>query len=166
MPLKFKHSQDYLNKLQIYINALMAVPLLLFIYFFLRIENNSYHPDLLNADSLFLMRAGILLAIIILIILGEVTFRKQMAGINLSLKLRDKLELFFNISITRSYYFEIATIISLLGLILSSEEVYVGYYAISLVAFSITYPTLQRISKQLRLNEEEREIIYSRDDIN
>jgi len=160
--LKFSNSQEFLNKLQVQINLLIALPMLILIYFFLRIENNTYNPQILPEESLFILRIGVLFLVIILVILGLVSFSRQVNSLNAEMPLRDKLELFFSASLTRSYLFEISTLISLTGLILSGEQIYVGYYTICLVAFSITYPTLHRINQQLKLKENDREIILSR----
>ncbi|MBS0000585.1 MAG: hypothetical protein KFF73_16515 [Cyclobacteriaceae bacterium] len=165
MSLKFKNSQEYLNKLQMQINLLIALPMLVLIYFFLRIENGLYTPDILPEETIFYLRVGVLFMVVFLVILGVIGFKKSIESLNPEMHLRDKLELFFAASITRSSLFEAATIISLAGLILSGEQIYVGYYTICLVAFSITYPTLQRINKQLKLKNNEREIILSRKEI-
>ena len=79
--------------------------------------------------------------------------------------IREKLEIYYAASVIRSNYFLIATIISLVGLALTAEQFYVIYYTITLVAFSMTYPTIYRINRQLRLNREEREVIISRKEI-
>ena len=79
--------------------------------------------------------------------------------------IRDKLEIYYSASVARSYYYLAATIISLIGLALTAEQFYVIYYTITLVAFSMTYPTIYRINRQLRLNREEREVIISRKEI-
>ena len=160
--MKFSNSQEFLNKLQVQLNLLIALPMLILIYFFLRIENNTYNPHILTEDSLYILRIGVLFLIIILVILGLISFSRQVNSLNPEMPLRDKLELFFSASLTRSYLFEISTLISLTGLILSGEQIYVGYYTICLVAFSITYPTLHRINQQLKLKKEDREIILSR----
>jgi hypothetical protein len=165
MPIKFSNSQEFLNKLQLQINALMAFPMLVLIYFFLRIENNAYNPEILPQETLFFLRIGILVLILIMVVLGFTSFKRHIDSLNNEMALRDKLELFFSASLTRSYLFEVATILSLAGLILSAEQLYVAYYTLCLVAFSVTYPTLQRINTQLNLKKEEREIILSRKEI-
>jgi len=162
MSLKFTNSQEFLNKLQMQINLLIGLPMLILIYFFLRIENHTYNPHILPEETQFILRIGVLLVVIILVILGLISFSRQVKSLSTEMSLRDKLVLFFSASLTRSYLFEIATLVSLVGLILSGEQIYVGYYTICLVAFSITYPTLHRINQQLRLKKSDREIILSR----
>ena len=165
MSLKFTNSQEFLNKLQLQINLMIALPMLVLIYFFLRIENGTYLPEILPEETIFFLRIGAIFLVIVLVVLGFVSFRRGIDTLNPEMHLRDKLELYFSASITRSALFEAATIISLAGLILSGEQIYVGYYTICLVAFSITYPTLPRINQQLRLKKKEREIILSRSPI-
>ena len=79
--------------------------------------------------------------------------------------IREKLEIYYGASIARSYYFLAATLVALAGLALTAEQFYVIYYTICLVAFSMTYPTIYRINRELRLNREEREVIISRKNI-
>ena len=79
-----------------------------------------------------------------------------------AMTIRDKLEIYYTASVSRSYYFFVATLISLIGLGLTAEQFYVIYYTLTLVAFSMTYPTIYRINRELRLNREEREVIISR----
>jgi hypothetical protein len=165
MSLKFANSQEFLNKLQLQVNLMIALPMLVLIYFFLRIENGSYAPDILPEETIFYLRIGVIFLVIVLVVLGFVSFKRSIDTLNPEMHLRDKLELYFSASITRSAIFEAATIISLAGLILSGEQVYVGYYTICLVAFSVTYPTLPRINQQLKLKKNEREIILRRDPI-
>jgi len=162
MLIKFSNSQEFLNKLQMQINVLIAFPMLVLIYFFLRIENNSYDPEILPMETLFYLRIGVLLVILLLVVLGFISFRRHIESLNAEMHLRDKLELFFSASLTRSYLFEVATLLSIAGLILSAEQIYVAYYTVCLVAFSVSYPTLHRINQQLKLKKSEREIILSR----
>ena len=53
MGLKFSNSQEFLNKLQLYINAFIAIPMLGFIILFLKIENRAYNPEFLGEEITF-----------------------------------------------------------------------------------------------------------------
>jgi len=162
MPLKFSNSQEFLSKLQQYINILIAIPMMAFIVLFLKIENRTYHPEILNEDMTFYLRIISLIGVLVMVGLGWYAFKKGISSLNTSMAIRNKLELFYSASMTRSYYFEAATFLTLIGLALTAEQLYVGFYTICLVAFSITYPTIYRINSQLRLNKEERGLIISR----
>jgi len=165
MSLKFTNSQEFLNKLQLFINVSIAIPMLAFIVLFLRIENKTYNPDFLSEALVFYLRFVVFAGVIALVISGILIFNKKRDKLATSMTIREKLEIYYSASITRSYYFLIATIIALIGLTLTAEQFYVIYYTICLVAFSMTYPTIYRINRQLRLNREEREIIISRKEI-
>jgi len=91
MALKFSNSQEFLNKLQLYINAFIAVPMLGFIVLFLRIENRSYNPDYLNEDVTFYLRFIVLAAILCLIVLGLVLSKKIRKILDPNMSIRDKL---------------------------------------------------------------------------
>lgn len=165
MALKFTNSQEFLNKLQLFINIFIAMPMLAFIVLFLRIENKTYTPDFLDEALIFSMRFIVFVGVAGLVTLGVLFFNKERNKSNASMTIRDKLEIYYSASVTRSYYFLVASIISLIGLALTAEQFYIIYYTICLVAFSMTYPTIYRINRQLRLNREEREVIISRKEI-
>ena len=162
MALKYSNSQEFLNKLQLYINAFIAVPMLGLIVLFLRIENRSYNPDYLNEDVTFYLRFIVLAAILCLIVLGLVLSKKIRKILDPNMSIRDKLNVYYKAAMNRAYFFLGATVLALIGLTLTAEQFYIIYYTICLVAFSMTYPTIFRINRELKLNREEREVIISR----
>jgi len=162
MPLKYSNSQEFLNKLQLYVNAFIAIPMLGFIVLFLRIENRSYNPDYVSEEITFYLRFVIFAAIIALIVSGLLLSKRKREGLDPNMSIRDKLEIYYKAAITRAYFFLGATVLALIGLTLTAEQFYVIYYTICLVAFSMTYPTIYRINRELKLNREEREVIISR----
>jgi len=162
MALKFSNSQEFLNKLQLYINAFIAIPMLGFIILFLRIENRSYYPDFLGEEITFYLRFIIFAAIMILIVFGLVLSKRKRESLDANMSIRDKLDIYYSASISRAYSLLGATLLALIGLTLTAEQFYVIYYTICLVAFSMTYPTIYRINRELKLNREEREVIISR----
>lgn len=165
MPVKFSNSQEFLNKLQMNINLFMGLPMILFIYLFLRIENMTYNPEFLSDYILQYMRVGFFIIVVVSVGIGFFSFTRHVSYLNPAMSLKDKLELYFSAAMTRTYFFVTATLVTLLGMALSGESLYSIYYTISLVAFSISYPTLYRINRQLRLNSEEREIVLKRSEI-
>ncbi len=162
MALKFSNSQEFLNKLQLYINAFIAIPMLGFIILFLRIENRSYYPDFLGEEITFYLRFVIFAAIMILIVFGLILSKRKRESLDANMSIRDKLNIYYSASISRAYSLLGATLLALIGLTLTAEQFYVIYYTICLVAFSMTYPTIYRINRELKLNREEREVIISR----
>lgn len=162
MALKFSNSQEFLNKLQLYINAFIAIPMLGFIILFLRIENRSYYPDFLGEEITFYLRFVIFAAIMILIVFGLILSKRKRESLDANMSIRDKLNIYYSASISRAYCLLGATLLALIGLTLTAEQFYVIYYTICLVAFSMTYPTIYRINRELKLNREEREVIISR----
>jgi len=162
MAFQFSNSQEFLNKLQLYVNAFIAVPMLGFIILFLRIENRTYNPDILNEEMTFYLRFVAFAAIIFLTLLGLMASRKERKRLDQNMSIREKLEIYYKASMTRGYYLLAATIIALAGLALTAEQFYVIYYTLCLVVLSMTYPTIYRINRELHLNREEREVIISR----
>jgi hypothetical protein len=143
----------------------IAIPMLAFIVLFLRIENKTYHPDFLEEEMIFYLRIIVFAVVSGLILMGLIFSKRKRDSLESSMTIRDKLEIYYAGAVTRSYYFLVATIAALIGLLLTAEQFYVIYYTICLVAFSMTYPTIYRINRELKLNREEREVIISRKEI-
>lgn len=165
MTFKYSNSQEFLNKLQLLINALIAIPMLGFIVLFLRIENDTYNPDFLGVELTFNLRWIVFIIVLGMTLIGLYLFYREKKELNPSMTIREKLKIFYTGSIKRSYFFLGATLVALVGLALTAEQFYVIYYTICLVAFSMTYPTIYRINHELKLNREEREVIISRKNI-
>lgn len=162
MQPQFTNSQEFLNKLQLFINALIALPMLGFIVLFLKIENKTYAPDFLGQDWTFYLRFIAFAGVTTFVVMGMVFFRKKRNALVPSMTIREKLEIYYSASIYRAWFFFAATLIALIGLALAAEQFYVIYYTLTLVVFSMTYPTIYRINRELRLNRDEREVIISR----
>ena len=165
MTFKYSNSQEFLNKLQLLINAFIAIPMLGFIVLFLRIENDTYNPDFLGVELTFNLRWIVFIIVLGMTLIGLYLFYREKKELNPSMTIREKLKIFYTGSIKRSYFFLGATLVALVGLALTAEQFYVIYYTICLVAFSMTYPTIYRINHELKLNREEREVIISRKNI-
>jgi hypothetical protein len=133
-----------------------------FIVLFLRIENRTYNPDYLNEGITFYLRFIMLAAILVFIVSGLIFSKRIRSNLDQNMSIRDKLDVYYKAAMNRAYFFLGATVLALIGLTLTAEQFYVIYYTICLVAFSITYPTIFRINRELKLNREEREVIISR----
>jgi hypothetical protein len=125
----------------------------------------TYNPDFLSDYVLQYMRVGFFIIVLVSVGIGLFSFNRHISYLNPAMSLKDKLELYFSAAMTRTYFFVTATMVTLLGMSLSGEALYSIYYTITLVAFSISYPTLYRINSQLKLNPEEREIVLKRSEI-
>ena len=165
MTFKYSNSQEFLNKLQLLINALIAIPMLGFIVLFLRIENDTYNPDFLGVELTFNLRWIVFIIVLGMTLIGLYLFYREKKELNPSMTIREKLKIYYIASVNRSYLFLAATLVALAGLALTAEQFYIIYYTICLVAFSMTYPTIYRINHELKLNREEREVIISRKNI-
>ena len=165
MKLIYNNSQEYINKLTQFVNFLAAFPMLIFIFLFIKIENNDYHPGLLNENTQFFL--GILTFVLVsgIISLAILRFTSELKKIRNMDDLRSRLDKYYSAVRNRSYLYEIATIVALAGMALSGEGIYALYYSMALVAFSIGYPTVIKIASQLKLKGEEREIIMKKQDI-
>ena len=80
-------------------------------------------------------------------------------------KLKDKLSVYFRISLIKYAILEGATIVSVVGYYLTLSNVYVGFYVVLLMIFSINRPTVYRISRDLKLEGEEKDIVIHKREI-
>ena len=165
MKIIYLTSQEYLNKLIQLINFLAAIPMLAFILLFIKIENNAYNPEILGNSGLFFLRFLTFILVAGILGIAIFQFRSNLKIIREMGDLRSKLDNFYIAVRNRSWWFEIATIIALGGMAISGEGIYALFYSMTLVAFSIFYPTILKIANSLRLEGSDREIMLKQKDI-
>lgn len=165
MKLIYQNSQEFLNKLVQIVNFMAAMPMIIFVFLFIKIENNDYFPDILGVDALFLARITTFILVAGIIGIAVYRFKTEVKAIRDMEDLRSKMDKYYTATKIRCYWYETATVIALMGMALSGEGIYALFYSMTLVAFSIGYPTVLKIANQLRLKGEERNIILKKQDI-
>jgi len=148
--------KPFYDKLNLVFNAILALPLLAFVWLYLESNAGRLLPILDNSA------AETLNFIIPIIVFGVIfasfyLFRIRISKIDRSIDLEPKLNAYFVVCVVMYAMLESALVISLIGYYLTLANVFIGMFVIVLVFFSLHKPTPYRIVKNLQLEGEERD---------
>ena len=155
--MRFITISQYLNKLQILFFLLLMMPLLVFIavYFFM--------PDK-PADHRMEYFIIIPSATLLDWLLAMIMFNKKIKSARNAQGLGAKLDKYFEITTVRYCFHSCAGLILALGLYLSGSDVFTLLYMVNLMLSVVYWPTGPRVSRELMLKGDEREMVYFRKD--
>jgi len=160
--MQFNSPEEFHNKLGFIFHAMLALPLAGFIYLFLEIKNNQLEPSLENGSQMDGLIAVMGTVAVVLVGYGYYVFRKQRRQIAALEGLKHKLEEYMK-SLFRFYALvEVASIILVVGLYLTTSTVFIVIFLFVLLILSLNRPTPQKYSTDLGLEGEEQEIILKK----
>ncbi len=154
--MSFISIHQYFNKLQILFLVLIMVPLLAFIgTHFLSEQNAPASPVL----SYVLIGCAVLDAL-----LGVAMFNKKIKSARNAQGLGAKLDKYFNITIVRYSFLSSSGMILAVGFYLTRNDLFTVLYVAGLLFSVMVWPTGPRVSADLMLRGDEREMVYFKKD--
>ncbi len=159
-----QNPQQYFNTLNLIYYFMVAGPMALFTFFYLRFAQQDIIKNAFPDDPDPLIIYVIPLGTIALVVLAYTLHRRLMAQLDLSLPLLEKLRFFAKKVIVKYAFLEMASFVIVAGFALSQQKFYIVLYVITLVVFSLHRPTQRRVSRELKLNEEEKEKLWREQD--
>ena len=88
----YKNFHEFIILLQNRVHFLLAIPVMLFVYLFIRIENYQFHAFLINRDLRFLVRSSSALLTLVIIVVTLIYFTVRIRKIRKHKGLRPKLD--------------------------------------------------------------------------
>ncbi len=163
--MHFRDLKDYLFKLNNLFHVLVAIPLLGFVYLYLESQVGRIQPLINNPDTVLILHY--ILPFIIMVESGVafVVTRNSLSVFPNDDKLIEKLSVYFRISLIKYAILEGAAIVSVVGYYLTLSKVYVVFYVVLLMIFSLNRPTVYRISRDLKLAGEEKDTVIHKREI-
>lgn len=160
--MKFNSVKEYFYKLSNTGYQLMMVPLILFIYFYSQSYFYSHSPILKQQgiiDYLFIAVAVISLFVLTTVQINfAISVKKLINQVGLGLK----LEKLGSLLITRMIWLALVTLLMPISLILSGDQMFSIFFAISLAWYFLHWPNPSQVSKLLKLKGDEKEMVLSR----
>lgn len=155
--MNFITISQYFNKLQILFFVLLMMPLLIFIavYFFFPDNPADYRMEyfiIIPAAAFFDWLVGIIM------------FNKKIKSARKAQGLGAKLEKYFEITIVRYWFLASAGMILAVGFFLSASDVFTALYLLNLIMSVLYWPTGPKVSRELMLKGDEREMVYFKKD--
>jgi len=155
--MRFFSIHQYFNKLHIAFLSLMMLPVLAFIVIYLTTDQ-----QVPGTNPVYF--AAIPLTALLDWVIGIVTFNKKIKSARNAQELGAKLEKYFNITIVRYSFVSGAGLILAFGFFLTNHELFGGFYLLNLLCSLLLWPTGPRVSRELRLRGDEREMVYFKKD--
>lgn len=162
---EYRNFSEFIMKLQHRVHLLLALPIIVFVFLFIRIENSQIHPYLINRDLRFITRNIIALITFSILIFAMIYFSIRLRKIRSNHKLRLKLNGYFSASLFRDSWLTVVLVIDLIGMGLTAERFYAIFFGVVLIVMLSGYPAHSRIINALKLNREESELAMSQDPI-
>lgn len=156
MKSKLKSWPDFHHRINLVYHAIIAVSLIPFALVFLDIDSGPEATSQVDTDYEWAV------ILIILAAAGTMCYRvwkgakKKMGMIDKSLSIKMKLVAYLNFQIQRYFQLEVAALISLVGLWLTTSYVFVIAYVLVLVQFSLLRPSQDKVIRDMQFNKEER----------
>jgi len=154
----------YLQKLQTTAYLSLGIPLLFFIYIYLESSVDQLTETIPSEYHLSILIPILILSIAFL----YWSHKKYKYNIEQSFtktELKEKLKLYQIASNTRFLVYGACAIMICIGFYLTNYQPFAALYGIMLVLFSINNPNTRKIVGELKLKDQNKEIIYKGSDI-
>lgn len=145
---------QYLNSLNIKFYLAVCLPLLLFVLIFLKLQEGGGISPAFESDDSF-MHPILAIVVISFAYPGYLIYKNKIKSISAEDGLRQKLQVFRGASIRKYVFIAFASLVANALLYYFGEQIYLMAFAILLILFSISRPTVYRIKKDVDLKEDE-----------
>jgi hypothetical protein len=156
--MKFSSIKEYFYKLQSRCYAWLLLPLALVITFYVinRSGENIFHFD---ESFVFFLRVVITSIALIELTTVHLVLRTKLKQLRKVQGLGDRLDQFVAISSLRTFASISASLLMLIGLFLSGDEYFTGFFFACIALVYIQRPTPMYFTRQLALKGDERQLI-------
>jgi DMSO reductase anchor subunit len=155
----FKNWTDYQQRLNLIFHAIVAVTMLPFVWLYLEIDTERRTGAL--DDPIILI-----LFLLVCVSLGGTSFlykKKQFETFGSITTLREKLISYQRVMVVAYALLEGAAVFATLAFYLTANYLFVLVYIFVLFGFSLGRPSIDRICRELKLPNADKEILLNRD---
>ncbi|MEQ9230789.1 MAG: hypothetical protein RIF46_08890 [Cyclobacteriaceae bacterium] len=157
----FKNWSEFHQRLNLIFHAIVAITMLPFVWLYLEIDSG-------NRSGLISDSVVTVLFVIISLSLASTAYlyrKKQLSETLTRPSLRSKLEAYMKLQIVSYALLEGSALFSTIAFYLTANYLFVVIYVAVLFVFSLFRPQLDRTCRELKLNNEERNLLAERTDI-
>jgi uncharacterized membrane protein YidH (DUF202 family) len=154
--LNFSNTEQFYNKLNTTYYAMFALPLIIFLFFFLKMKSEAGLSPAISIDFANIIIVAVSIVAIAEMIMAFVHYKKTINDARKQKNLKEKLSAYFKLSLVKYTHLMVSSFIILLGIYLTANGLLFGLYFVVLMLFTIVRPSILGIGKNLRLNEEEK----------
>ncbi|MDF9795134.1 ammonia channel protein AmtB [Catalinimonas alkaloidigena] len=152
------NAYEYFNTLTLVFYLMVGIPLVFFVLVYLSYEEQG---GLRATENLQILTHIIIpLATVASIYFAYSVYKLKLRQ-HQAVRFQEKLKAFHEVSLYKYGLLSLANFLPVISMYYTGEQVFAGLYAIALVVFSLNRPTHQRISKDMKLSEEENQWLRS-----
>lgn len=161
--MKFSSVREYIQKLHNILYAMVLAPLLCFGYVYLEAGYGTGpmpapEPGDILSYLVFVFQAGLVIASLSL-------FSKNLRTARKMGRLRERLNAYARATIIRFAFVSAIGFLGVAGLLFTGNPIHVGLFVLLMILLSFWWPSPDKVSRDLRLGREERELVMRRGDI-
>lgn len=155
----------YFERLNTIFHSIVAIPLLVFIFINLESRAGRLDPFIEDGSVLWAVMALLGLAWGLNLFMALKRYRQDLSEIRREPALSIRLDRFSKIALRRFVFFELSSVMAVIGLFLTQQTYFAILYIGSLIMVSLNRPSPRGVGKALDLKKEEQEILLKREPI-
>lgn len=158
----FENGEEYFHKLYIRFNGSIAVTLLPMGWLLLQLQAGRLLPISDNLTISWLLTGLILSVSVYIFFFAKKSFEDSCQAIAANESLRTKLNLYFSTSNRKFLIFLFAKLLTAIGFFLTASKLFIVGYIIGLILLSLKRPSLSSFLEDLKLSEDEKNILLEK----
>ena len=160
--MKFKSPESFHQRISLLFHLIIALPLVVFIYLFLEMKHNDLKP-LVNSVALeHVINTGFTILAAFFIVYAYNTYSGKLEGIRKLPGLVNKIEHYYSLFQRLYLLVGLSSFLVVSGLYLTTSPLFIVEYVLLLFLLSLHRPTPKKYVNDLRLKDEEKEVILSK----
>ncbi len=148
---------EFHQRINLIYHAIIAISLVPFALIFLEIDSGNTTSPQVNESNQWILIPVLVVAIAILCYLVWKNMKVKLASISKNDSIKARLITYFKLQTRRYLLLELAAMISLGGLWLTINYIFVVAYLLVLVQFSLLRPSQDKVIRDMEFTKEERE---------
>ena len=157
--MQFLTIGQYFYKLYNAILLILLIPIIAFIMVYFQVFAAEISPKQ-SFELLIGLPSIVALNWIVMFIL----YNKKVASIRRALGLRAKLEKYYYLTIVRYLLIALGCLVLAFGFQVTKEDVFTGLFILNLILAAVLWPLSSKVSNDLKLRGDEREMVYYKKD--
>lgn len=152
------NGKEYIRKLKIIAHLSIGIPLLFFIYVYLESTAEKLYP-LISEEFKMTVFIPVSLIGLALIIIGHKKYNQNISAAGEKEKLSEKLNCYKKGTTIRFISYSVSALFISIGFYLTDFQPFAALFGIMIVLFSINNPTARKAAIDLKLKDNDKEIL-------
>jgi hypothetical protein len=158
--MQFTSIREYFYKSYSVVMTIVLIPIVAFIALYLR-PASTEPPALTQPDDFVVLTAGVLICWLIIFLFSN----KKIKTVRNHQGLRKKLDKYFELTIVRFFLLALTGVVLAVGFLISRNDYFSIFFVLNLFMNILFWPSPKKVSRELRLRGDEREMVYFKRDI-